>query len=47
MGQAEQSIQHVCSLAELKQVRDWGKKRSVEFKPYYKTAVSEPRHALP
>ena len=23
MGQAEQSIQHVCSLAELKQARDW------------------------
>ena len=23
MGQAEQSIQHVCSLAELKQVWDW------------------------
>ena len=40
MGQAEQSIQHVCSLAELKQVRDWGK-RPVEFKPYYKTLLSE------
>ena len=36
MVQAEQSIQHVCSLAELKQVRDWDK-RPVEFKPYYKT----------
>ena len=34
-------IQHVCGLAELKQVRDWGKKRSVEFKPYYKTLMSE------
>ena len=33
MGQAEQSIQHVCGLTELKQVRDWGK-RPVEFKPY-------------
>ena len=40
MGQAEQSIQHVCSLAELKQVRDW-EKRPVEFKPYYKTLLSE------
>ena len=40
MGQAEQSIQHVCSLTELKQVRDW-EKRPVEFKPYYKTLLSE------
>ena len=40
MGQAEQSIQHVCSLAELKQVRDWGK-HPVEFKPYYKALLSE------
>ena len=40
MGQAEQSIQHVCRLAELKQVRDW-EKRPVEFKPYYKTLLSE------
>ena len=40
MGQAEQSIQHVCSLAEHRQVRDWGK-RPVEFKPYYKTLLSE------
>ena len=40
MGQAEQSIQHVCSLAELKQVRDW-EKRPVEFKPCYKTLLSE------
>ena len=39
MGQAEQSIQHVCSLTELKQVRDW-EKRPVEFKPY-KTLLSE------
>ena len=30
MGQAEQSIQRVCSLTELKQVRDW-EKRPVEF----------------
>ena len=36
----EQSIQHVCSLTELKQVRDW-EKRPVEFKPYYKTLLSE------
>ena len=40
MGQAEQSTQHVCSLSELKQVRDW-EKYSVEFKPYYKTLLSE------
>ena len=40
MGQAEQSIQHVCGLAELKQVRDW-EKRPVEFKPYFKTLLSE------
>ena len=40
MGQAEQSIQHVCTLTELKQVRDW-EKRPVEFKPYYKTLLSE------
>ena len=40
VGQAEQSIQHVCSLTELKQVRDW-EKRPVEFKPYYKTLLSE------
>ena len=40
MGQAEQSIQHVCSLAEFKQVRDW-EKRPPEFKPYYKTLLSE------
>ena len=40
MGQAVQSIQHVRSLAELKQVRDW-EKRPVEFKPYYKTLLSE------
>ena len=36
MGQAEQWIQHVCSLTELKQLRDW-EKRPAEFKPYYKT----------
>ena len=41
MGQAEQSIQHVCGLSELKQVRDW-EKRSVEFKPYYETAARDP-----
>ena len=39
MGQSEQSIQHVCCLADLKQVRDW-EKRPVEFKPYYKTLLS-------
>ena len=40
MGQAEQSIQHVCGLAELKRVSDW-EKRPVEFKPYNKTLLSE------
>ena len=40
MGQAEQSIQLVCSLAEFKQVREW-EKRPVEFKPYYKILLSE------
>ena len=40
IGQAEQSIQHVCGLAELKQVRD-REKRPVEFMPYYKTLLSE------
>ena len=40
MGHAKQSIQHVCGLAELKQVRDL-EKRPVEFKPYYKTLLSE------
>ena len=39
MGQAEQSVQHVCSLTELKQVKDW-EKHPVEFKPYYKTLLS-------
>ena len=34
-GQAAQSTQHVCGLTDLKQVRDWRKKRPVEFKPYY------------
>ena len=38
MAQAEQSIQHVYSLAELKQVIDW-EKRPVELKPYYKTLL--------
>ena len=32
MDQAEKSIQHVCGLADLKQIRDW-QKRPVEFKP--------------
>ena len=40
MGQAEQSIQRVCRLTEIKKVRDW-EKRPVEFKPYYKTLLSE------
>ena len=40
MGQAEQEIQHLRGLAEIKQERDWVK-RSVEFKPYYKTLLSE------
>ena len=34
IGQEEQSIQHVCGLADLKQVRDWEK-------PCYKTLLSE------
>ena len=48
MSQAEQSIQLVCSLTEIKQVWGWGK-RPVEFKPYNKTLLSarEPRHTLP
>ena len=40
MGKAEQSIQRVCSLTVLKQVRDW-EKRPIEFKPYNKTLLSE------
>ena len=40
MGQAEQSIQRVCGLTELKQVGDW-EKCPVEFKPYHKTLLSE------
>ena len=40
MGQAEQSIQHVSGLTELKHVRDW-EKCPVEFKPYYETLLSE------
>ena len=40
MDQAERLIQHVCGLAELKQVRDWGK-FPAEFKSYYKTLLSE------
>ena len=40
MGPVEESIQHVCSLAELNQVRDW-EKRPVEFKPCYKILLSE------
>ena len=41
LGQAEQSIQHVCRLAEFKLLRDWGKKRPVELKPFYETLLSE------
>ena len=40
MGQEEQSMQHVCVLTELEQVRDW-EKRPVEFKPYYQTLLPE------
>ena len=40
VGQAEQPIQRVCSLAEPKQASYW-EKRPVEFKPYYKTLLSE------
>ena len=35
MGQAQQSIQHVCGVAELNQERDW-EKTSFEFKLCYK-----------
>ena len=42
MGQAEQSIQHVYSLTELKQERDWEReKRPVAFKPCYETLLLE------
>ena len=41
MGHAEQSIQLVCGLAELKQVRVWEKKRPLDVKLYYKTMLSE------
>ena len=34
MGHTKQSIQHVCSLAELKQGRDW-EKQPDKLKPYY------------
>ena len=40
LGQAEQPIQHVCDLTQLKQVRDW-EKHPTEFKPYYKNLLSE------
>ena len=33
-------MQYVCSLTELRQVRDW-ENRPVEFKPYSKTLLSE------
>ena len=40
-GWAKQNSQsNVCSLAELKQVKDW-EKRPVEFKPFYKILFSE------
>ena len=45
MGKAEQSIQHVCGLAELMQVRDW-EKRSVEVKLCYKTQRTKARTAV-
>ena len=38
MGQAEQSIQHVCDLTELKQVRD-REKYPAEFIPFYETLL--------
>ena len=40
MGQAEQSIQYVCGLTELKQER-LGKTSNTEFKPYYETLLSK------
>ena len=42
MGQAELLIQYVCSLAELKQVRDWGKTSSWVQAPLWDSAVREP-----
>ena len=40
-GWAKQNNQSsMCGLAELKQVRNW-EKRPAEFKPYYKTLLSE------
>ena len=47
MGQAEQSIQHVCTLTELKQVRDWEKMPSWVQALLQDAAVREPRHTLP
>ena len=40
MGQVEQSIQHLCGLTELEQVRDRGK-HPVGFKPYCVTLLPE------
>ena len=40
VDQAEQSIQHVCRLAELKQVMDY-EKCPAGFKPYYKILLPE------
>ena len=37
LGQAEQWNQHVCGFAELKQVRDWGKKQQKQKKKQKKT----------
>ena len=39
-GQIEKSIQQVCGLSELRQVRDW-EKCPAEFKPYYETLLQE------
>ena len=38
MSQGKQSIQHACSLTELKQVRNW-EKRPIEFKSNYGTLL--------
>ena len=45
ISQAEQSIQHVCGLAE--QVRDWKKTSSCVQALLQDSAVRKPRHALP
>ena len=47
MGQAEQSVQRVYGLAELKQVKDWERTSSWVQALRQDSAVREPRHSLP